>query len=157
MAVQLRPADGSDAQMLAALQSESFDDIWSRGAIEDLLAMPGAFALIAELDGVPRGFVLARSAADEAEILSIAVHSTARRQGLGRALLEAALVEAASRGAKAMFLEVAVDNRAGLGLYTALGFAEAGRRRAYYPRAGGPAADALILKVDLPHRSGCEL
>ena len=53
-------------------------------------------------------------------------------------------------GAETLFLEVAVDNVAALGLYTALGFAETGRRKAYYARAGGPAADALILRVDLP-------
>ncbi len=153
MAVRIRPASVTDIQTLAALQSASFEDLWSPGAMEDLLGMPGAFALIAEQDGAARGFVLARAAAGEAEILSVAVHATARRQGLGRILLQAALAEAASRGAGVMFLEVAVDNEAGLGLYTALGFGEAGRRRAYYPRGSGPAVDALILKVDLPQHS----
>lgn len=153
MAVRLRPAVAADVQTLAALQSASFEDLWSPGAMEDLLAMPGAFALIAEQDGTPRGFVLARAAAGEAEILSIAVHGSARRRGLGRALLAAALDAATARRARTIFLEVAVDNAAALGLYTALGFSEAGRRRAYYPREGRPATDALILKADLPRPS----
>jgi ribosomal-protein-alanine N-acetyltransferase len=160
MAARLRPASAADAPTLAALQSESFEDQWSPGAVVDLLAMPGAFALIAELGiaerdiaelgWAPRGFVLARAAAGEGEILSIAVHASARRQGLGRILAEAALKEAASRGAEAMFLEVAVDNGAARGLYTALGFAETGRRPAYYSRGAGAAVDALILKMDFP-------
>jgi ribosomal-protein-alanine N-acetyltransferase len=152
MAARLCPASAADASVLAALQSESFEDQWSPGALADLLAMPGAFALIGELEEVPRGFVLARTAAGEGEILSIAVHASARRQGLGRLLAEAALTEAAVRGAEKMFLEVAVDNRAALGLYTALGFTQAGRRAAYYSRRRGPAVDALIYRMDLlPH------
>ncbi len=87
--------------------------------------------------------VLVRVAADEAEILTIGV--TARRQGIGTALMAAALGAARTQGASAMFLEVASDNAAARGLYQRLGFAPAGQRKAYY--ANG--ADALLLRREL--------
>lgn len=150
MAVTIRAASAADAAVLAALHSAGFEDHWSAGSMTDLMAMPGAFALLAEADGAARGFVLARVAAGEAEILSIGVHPIARRQGLGRRLLRTAAERAAGLGASKLFLEVAVDNGAGLGLYTALGFAERGRRKRYYARAGNTAVDALIMYMDLP-------
>lgn len=150
MAVTIREASAADATVLAALHSAGFDDHWSAGAMTDLLALPGAFALLAEEDGAPRGFVLARAAADEGEILSIGVHPVARRQGLGRQLIRAAAARAAASGAARLFLEVAVDNAAALGLYTRHGFAEKGRRKAYYARGGHAPVDALIMDVDLP-------
>jgi ribosomal-protein-alanine N-acetyltransferase len=51
-------------------------------------------------------------------------------------------------GARALFLEVARDNDAGLALYRAAAFAEVGIRRAYYSRPTG-AMDALVLRRDL--------
>ncbi len=89
--------------------------------------------------------VLARAAADEAEILTLGVVPTARRRGLGRALLDAAKAEAARRGARAVFLEVSTHNAAARRLYLASGFVEAGLRRRYY--ADG--SDALLLRADL--------
>ena len=56
--------------------------------------------------------VEARVAADEAEVLTLAVAPAARRQGLGAALLETALLAAAAAGAGAMFLEVSTGNAA---------------------------------------------
>ena len=87
--------------------------------------------------------VLLRVAADEAEILTIGV--AARRQGIARALMAAALERARAQGARTMFLEVAADNGAARGLYEMLGFAPAGLRQGYY--AGG--ADALLLRLEL--------
>ena len=103
--------------------------------------MPGTFGLV-EAQG---GMLLARVAADEAEVLTLAVLPALRRQGLGRALLQAAMAEARRRGAASMTLEVAVDNVAARDLYTSAGFTQVGRRRRYY--ANG--ADALVLRVGL--------
>ena len=84
-------------------------------------------------------------AADEAEILTIAVAPAAHRQGIGAALLAAAMAQAALRGAAAMFLEVAEGNAAARALYAAAGFRQSGRRRRYYPDG----ADALVLRRSL--------
>jgi ribosomal-protein-alanine N-acetyltransferase len=137
------PAVAADAPALAALHAAAFagGEAWGPDAIRLMLEMPGAFGL--HLPG--RGFVLARVAAGEAEILTLAVAPAARRRGSGAALLAAALAGAAARGAGEMFLEVSEANGPARALYAAAGFAEAGRRRRYY--ADG--ADALVLRRGL--------
>ena len=77
------------------------------------------------------GFVLARAAAGEAEILTLAVAPAARGKGLGRALLQAAIDQAQGPWARAtIFLEVGADNPHALALYAGLGFAKVGMRKA---------------------------
>ena len=128
---------------LAAIHAAAFEprEAWGPDAISLQLAMPGVFGL---LD--PRGgMLLARVAADEAEVLTLAVEPSQRRRGIATALLGAALAEARMRGARAMLLEVSVRNAAARALYARAGFAEAGRRARYY--ADG--SDALILRAAL--------
>ena len=136
----IEAAGAADAPALAALHEAAFEagERWDAAAIGVLLAMPGAFGL--HIPGA--GFVLARVAADEAEILTLAVIPTARRQGHAGALLAGAMAAALLRGAGTMFLEVSDRNGAARALYARAGFAEAGQRRRYY--ADG--SDALILR-----------
>lgn len=133
-------ATAADAPALAALHASAFPpaEAWGADAIRLMLELPGAFGL--HRPGA--GFVLARVAADEAEILTLAVAPGSRRAGHGAALLAGAMAAAVARGAVAMFLEVSEGNAAARALYEAAGFAEAGRRRRYY--ADG--ADALLLQ-----------
>lgn len=132
------------ARALADLHAEAFDAPWSADAFADLLGQAGVW-----LEGEADGFILIRAVADETEILTLAVRPSARRKGLGGRLVEAASARAATLGAARMFLEVAEDNAPARGLYGALGFKAAGRRRRYYARPDGPAADALILVLSL--------
>ena len=105
------------------------------------LAQPGVFGFVDPHGGM----VLGRVAADEAEILTLAVAPPARRQGRGRALLEAAFAEMAARAAAKVFLEVSTANTGARALYAAVGFTEVGRRRRYYHDG----ADALLMRRDL--------
>jgi ribosomal-protein-alanine N-acetyltransferase len=145
------PALAQDADTLSLLHGRSFSDRWSASYITALLEGPGAMAFLAREGTQACGFILARQAADEAEILTLAVDPVARRRGTGRALVAAAAAGAFARGARAMFLEVESTNAAASGLYVGLGFREVGRRRGYYRDAPGmPARDALTLKAELP-------
>jgi ribosomal-protein-alanine N-acetyltransferase len=132
------------AQALAALHAGAFDAPWPASAFVDLLGQAGVV-----LEGDDDGFILVRAVADEAEILTLAVRPAARRNGLGSRLVEAGRARATELGATRMFLEVAEDNAPARALYESLGFEAAGRRRRYYPRPDGPAADALILVLSL--------
>ena len=134
----------SEAGVLAALHADAFDHPWDAASIGDLLTSPGVIAFADE-----HGFILIRVAVDEAEILTLAVSPSARRQGLGRRLVASAVETAAAEGAESLFLEVAADNAAALALYRSAGFAPAGRRVGYYARAAGPPIDALVLKKPL--------
>lgn len=144
------PAGIGHAGLLAELHRAAFAEPWSAATIGELLAMPGAFAWLAECEARARprpvGFVLGRTAGAECEILTLAVVPAARRQGVAGALLAAVLAHAAAAGASAVFLEVAASNRAARRLYARGGFALVGRRQAYYRRRGRPALDALILR-----------
>jgi ribosomal-protein-alanine N-acetyltransferase len=133
------PAQG-DLAALAALHAQCFAEAWTAEALASLLTGPGTFVF-----HLPEGFVIARVAGDEAEILTIAVSPEARGQGLGRVLLRQAAGEAQTRGAQAMFLEVAADNAAARALYAGQGFEQVGGRKGYYN-----GRDALILKRPLP-------
>ena len=137
----MRPAAPQDAPALAALHAQAFATPWDAVEIAALLGGAGGFALLAE----GKGFILCRAIAGEAEILTLAVAPAARRAGLGRALIEAAATTAGAAQAQALFLEVAADNDAALALYRAAGFADAGRRAGYYPRASG-AVDAVVMR-----------
>jgi ribosomal-protein-alanine N-acetyltransferase len=129
-----------DVEALARLHADCFADCWSAASFRDLLAGPGVFAF-----ACPDGFILAREAGGEAEILTLAVAPPARRQGIARWLVQGTAAHAAGLGAGILFLEVATDNQAAIGLYDGLGFVSAGRRKAYYG-----ARDALVLKCILP-------
>jgi ribosomal-protein-alanine N-acetyltransferase len=91
------------------------------------------------------GLVLARAVGGEAEVLTLAVAPSIRRQGVGRSLLERAMAEAAARGAAAILLEVATDNAPARTLYASAGFVVVGRRPRYYPGGG----DAAIMRAVL--------
>lgn len=118
---------------------------WQASEFATLLADRTVFA-VAEATG----FALGRAVADEAELLTLAVAPEAQRRGTGARLLAAFEADARARGAASAFLEVAADNAPARALYARAGWGEAGRRPAYYARAGAPAADALILRKSLP-------
>ena len=147
--MKLRPPVPADLPRLAELLAAGFEVPWSAQALAATLAGEGVIAFAAEIEGRLEGFAVARVAAGEAEILTIAVDPARRRTGLGERLAAAAIAAAQAAGADAVFLEVATDNPAAIALYEKLGFVAAGRRGAYYPRREGPRVDALILRRDL--------
>ena len=136
-----------DAAALAALHAPVFPDPWPEAAFASLLSRDEVFVLIgARKDkSAPEGFILVRSVACEAEVLTLCVAVDARRAGVGNALLSAACDEARARGADGVVLEVGESNSAAVALYQQAGFTTVGRRAAYY-RHGPDAADAIVMK-----------
>jgi ribosomal-protein-alanine N-acetyltransferase len=95
------------------------------------------------------GFSVSRMAADEAEILSIAVTESHRGRGLSNKLLLTHLGHLAGRGVRTVFLEVEENNRPARRLYERAGFAVVGRRERYYGQSGGEPLNALLMRRDL--------
>jgi ribosomal-protein-alanine N-acetyltransferase len=149
--VQIGPAAPSDADALADVHACVFDAAWDQSAFARLLQRPGAVAFIARSESPPRaiGFILGQLAADEAEILSLGVVEERRRLGIATGLVATIAASARRAGARKLFLEVAADNSAAVQLYVRLGFAEIGRRAAYYQSPARPARDALLLCLTL--------
>jgi ribosomal-protein-alanine N-acetyltransferase len=141
-------ASAAHAPACAIIHAAAFppSEAWGAAAFTELLNSPGVRGLIepCPLDGA-RGLVLVRQAADEAEILTLATLPVARRQGVARRLLAAALHWAAAAGARRVFLEVSEANAPARALYAAAGFTTCGRRPRYYVDG----TDALVLQATL--------
>ena len=149
----LCPLGALDLDRAAALHGESFaalgERAWTRQDLAELLASPGVAGLLLQADGADAGFALCRVAADESELLTIAVRPVYRRRGVARRLLAAIIDRAREAGARTLFLEVGADNPAARALYEAAGFQAVGARPAYYRRSEGPAADAVVMRLAL--------
>lgn len=136
---------GADLTDLAEIHASCFAEPWTVRALSGLLDSQGAVGFVTE-----GGFILARVAANEAEILTLAVRPECRRRGNADALVRAVALHARRLGAGRIFLEVAVSNSAAGGLYKGLGFLEVGRRKGYYAAGPNNREDALILRSNLP-------
>lgn len=142
--------DPSSIERLAGIARVAFSEHESAWSPDDFLALGGPpnAAMIVD-DGFSEALLVMRMAADEAEILNFGVVPSARRKGLGRELVEAAMMLARQLGIKRIFLEVAIDNAAARALYASSGFAQAGRRKDYYLQPDGTRVDALILSREV--------
>jgi len=147
----LRPLRSDRAAECAALHAAAFAHAWSAEEFETLLSAANVAgdAAVDPASGNLRGFVLTRFAADEAEILTIAVETALRRRGVARTLLAAHMARLPGLGARRLFLEVERENAAALALYGKFGFREVGQRKGYYRKKDGTAATALVLRRDL--------
>ena len=158
----VRTTSPFDIPMLAALHMDSFTgvlagQVWDETAVAEILAMPGAYGLLAVPeqnlpatgDTGPAGFLLGCNVAESGEILSLGSVRAWRRRGVAMTLLRAAIARAEAAKISRLFLEVAEDNIAARELYAGAGFTGIARRPAYYRRPNGPAASALVLARDL--------
>ena len=118
-----------------------FSEPWSANALE-LLLSPEAEGFVALSNGQVAAYGGMLWAPDEGQITNVAVHPDHRREGLGRAVLDALLLEAERHGAVQVSLEVRESNEAAIALYTHAGFTVAGRRKRFYRN---PAEDALVM------------
>ncbi len=151
-AIIWREGNLQDLPAVARLVVRAFDprfrEGWTERQMADVLLLPRTWLTLGERDGAPLAFALCREVVGEVELLLCAVDPDWQRQGIGLALLEAAMAAAVARGARRMFLEVRDSNLAARALYAMAGFREAGRRPAYYRDVTGGTADAITLATE---------
>ena len=138
-----------DARRLAQLHGESFHRGWGEGEFEQMLSERNTLVHRLKVGRKLVGFAVSRMAADEAEILSIAVAAGHRGRGLSRNLLLTHLGHLAGHGVRKIFLEVEENNQPARRLYERAGFSVAGRRERYYRQPGGEQLNALLMRRDL--------
>ncbi|WP_298304089.1 GNAT family N-acetyltransferase [uncultured Erythrobacter sp.] len=160
----MTPSSAHVARIMAVME-EAFDpaygEAWSRRQITDALAMPSTNGLVVDASGEPipdnsprngtlesAGFVLTRKAADEEELLLIAVSPQFRRRGLGESLLHSLFERAQEVGTTRIFLEMRRGNPA-IHLYEKVGFKPIGQRPNYYRLASGERVDAITFGRDV--------
>ncbi|CAM5519100.1 Ribosomal-protein-alanine N-acetyltransferase OS=Afipia felis OX=1035 GN=NCTC12722_00017 PE=4 SV=1 [Afipia felis] len=145
----VEPATLSDAPALARLHKASFHRGWDVDEFEQLLADRSVLAHRLCMGRNVAGFILSRMAADEAEILSVAIAPELRGRGLSRRLVQTHLGYLAGMGIRTVFLEVEENNRPARALYASAGFSTVGRRDRYYKDDGGAQLNAIVMRRDL--------
>jgi ribosomal-protein-alanine N-acetyltransferase len=148
-ALAIEPASLRDAPKLAQLHGASFHRGWGEGEFEQMLAERKTLVHRLRQGRKTIGFAVSRMAADEAEILSIAVDAKHRGRGLSRNLLLTHLGHLAGRGIRTVFLEVEENNHPARRLYDRAGFSVVGRRERYYKQPGGEQLNAVLMRRDL--------
>ena len=148
--LHIEPADARDAPLLAKLHAQGFHRGWPR---EDFAAYIAGrdtpVYVVCDSKHRIAGFAMIRLAADEAELITIAVDSKWRRRGVGAALMRAVFEDLMMTPARRLFLEVADDNPAALRLYGQLGFERISERQGYYAREDGRPATAIVMARDV--------
>lgn len=140
-------------QIMETAFEPAFGEAWNRRQISDALTLPSTHALLVDPlgkpvsgdgAGCPAGFVLSRHAADEEELLLIAVAPEFRARGLGQVLIDHLFSAATTRGVKRVFLEMRRGNPA-IHLYQKVGFEPIGKRLNYYKTIEGTRIDAITF------------
>ena len=135
-----------DGAAVAEMEHQLFSDAWSEKSILETLDQTNTICLIAEKAGRTAGYLLAYTAADEAEIARIAVVKELQRQGAARALLTELESVCESEGIKKILLDVRSGNSAARALYANAGFKEDGIRQRFYE---DPEEDAILMSREL--------
>ncbi len=146
---KIRFADAREANDLAVVHASSFGLPWSSYQIARMFVVPGTFAIIAEGRHDPCGMIMIRAVAEQADLLTFAVHPDFRRKGIGRQLLAYGMAEAQRRKAENMFLEVAEENQPAIHLYTNFNFKVLSHRKNYYTMPESRRCDALLMGCSL--------
>lgn len=140
-------AKGEDTKKIAQMEKEYFSDAWSEKIIADEVAKERVIVIKDKENIVD--YCIFMIAADEGEILRIAVDNKQRKKGYGKKLLSFAIDEIKRQGVISVFLEVRAANSAARALYSSVGFEEIGKRKNYY---NNPKEDAIIYKMEIKER-----
>lgn len=147
------PMTADHTPAAAEIHAGGFANAWTDGDINQLLLKNGIVGFVARRANNPsakvEAFVLMRIAADEAEILTIAVSKPWRRHGLGRHLMIEVLRHLHAERIGSLFLEVSEANGPAIALYKRLGFKHVAARPDYYQTKSGNRESAIVMRCDL--------
>lgn len=146
LSLEFRPMQPEDLDAVIALEQQAFSHPWTRRLYLDALSSYECWMLYQDGQHVGHGVI--SQVLDEAHLLNIAIAVEQQGQGLGLVLLEHLMQRASARGCVECFLELRASNQSAYRLYERFGFNEIGRRRDYYPAAGGH-EDALVMVCTL--------
>ncbi len=144
-AVAVRVMEGTDLEQVLAIELASFPTPWPRSAFELAIAAPDLLSVVACSDRV-LGYLVGCPDVNDLLIANVAVHPRARRDGLGRRLIDQAVDHARELNLDGCKLDVRMSNECAQRLYDRLGFEPHGIRRGYYQH---PAEDALHMRLRL--------
>ena len=143
MEYRIRDAGAEDLDALQEMEEACFSLPWTREQLCGQLPDEQHEFLVAEAEnGDMLGYIGMMAVLDEGYISNVAAAPSARRRGIGRALLKEMLRRAETRRLAFVTLEVRESNEGAIALYAREGFSVVGRRRNYYEH---PREDALLM------------
>ena len=150
----IKNSDHEEVKAAYAIHAASFHpksaDFLSFKGFKDLCSLENASLLGAfNAEKQVVGYVLFRNLGGEAELLSLAVKKTHKKQGLGKKLIQKMITNLKKGGCQAIFLEVGEKNQTARALYRSFGAKQVGSRKAYYTSPNGTKEDALLKKIPL--------
>lgn len=148
-AILARPMLREDLERVIAIEREIFPFPWSPGNFVDSLAA-GYDAWAFEVGGGIGGYAIVMWIPDEVHLLNLSVAAGLQGRGIGRAILQWLMADAAARGARGMLLEVRPSNAPAIALYRSEGFDDIGLRKRYYPSWNNTREDARVMFRRLP-------
>lgn len=127
---------------IAELERLCFNAPWSRESLKLLTNEGIGTGVVCHKDGKVCAYGGMMVAVDEGQITNIATHPDYRRQGYGKAVVEALIKYAKNNRLESISLEVRESNKAAIELYTSLGFKAEGKRKDFYTM---PRESALVM------------
>ena len=148
MTFAIRKASADDVDAIMLIETSTFhNDAWSKEAMAADIASQHTHYIVASRAGVEAyAGLFAPHGSEQADIQTIAVAESARRNGLGRQLMTELIEEATRRGAKEVFLDVRADNPNAQSLYESLGFIAFAKRAGYYQPDN---VDAIVMRLEV--------
>jgi L-amino acid N-acyltransferase YncA len=131
--------------------------MYGPGELDGKIEAGGGKLLVAELDGAVAGWAGFSAYDDPADYYAgvaesaLYVDRAARRRGVGRALLEALAVEAATGGRYKLIAKVFTTNEPSIALFRACGWRDVGVHRRH-GRLDGEWKDVLVMEKLLDER-----
>ncbi len=153
-----RPATEEDLDQVTEIESKSISPPWPRAAFAaELGKQTSRFWVITddETDQKVMAYAVFSFPAEQAHLVTFAVHPQYRRAGLGAYLLRRLINYVMRRNGESIVLEVRKGNTPAVQLYQALGFIVIHTMPRFYP--DGEDAYSMIFKVDRRALSDAEV
>lgn len=132
----------AETAQVAEIAAAVFSQPWSKQGFDDSLSGEDNCFLLCMEEELVLGYCGLYMAADEGEIINVAVKPEYRGQGIAHQLMQALLAEGEKHGVSRFFLEVRVSNTPAIRLYEKNAFIIQGIRKNFYQ---APKEDAYVM------------
>jgi ribosomal-protein-alanine N-acetyltransferase len=138
--------DAADLSVVTKIEKETFPVPFSGSLFLKFMDQDAFYCWVVLSGNEVIGYLIYSCAADEIDILNIAVSSKMRGKGVGNTLMGYLYQHAGELGGERIFLEVRPSNEEAIKFYEHLGFVKVGVRPGYYHDSG---EDALVYSKDI--------
>ena len=132
--------------LILDLERSNFNNAFNAEWIKKILLNKG-LVIVAKYKNSFAGHAIASISLDQADIISIIIEKKLRRKGLGQMLMLQLLKKLGKRKVTKVYLEVSVENKLALRLYSRIGFKSVGYRLSYFKNKY-KSTDAEIMCLD---------